>query len=178
MSSLDPFHPNSFNPLVPRGNEVVNPIEYIGMSDREVESFIESMKVDGDLIRELGRLCWAATKLQSAVADRVNGYREPHDPLDPKAHTLGNCIELVRPLALAAKDYDVVTWVDYYGQRAKIVRNSIVHSWVYISKGGIPALTISPLKGRKDRYRVQARDVRKACAFLIKAELYFPKAKK
>src|SRR5699024_2074782 len=82
------------------------------------ESYVDSMPSDPDLLVELGRVVWAAARLQSGIRDAINQHNGvPSD--EPFGKTLGGVLRELEGLAAKAGRKDQVEWGEKIGRPAR-----------------------------------------------------------
>src|SRR5699024_12340696 len=117
------------------------------------ESYVDSMPSDPDLLVELGRVVWAAARLQSGIRDAINQHNGvPSD--EPFGKTLGGVLRELEGLAAKAGRKDQVEWVEKVGRPARDRRDGVLHAVTCTASDDLQAIGSCSSEKGPQRYSI------------------------
>jgi len=135
------------------------------------ESYVDSMPSDPDLLVELGRVVWAAARLQSGIRDAINQHNGvPSDK--PFGKTLGGVLRELEGLAAKAGRKDQVEWVEKVGRPARDRRDGVLHAVTFTASDDLQA--IGSFSSEKGPQRYSIPELREVTRRLIHASSTLP----
>lgn len=128
------------------------------------------MPSDPDLLVELGRVAWAASRLHAGVRDSINKH-SGSTSMTPFELTLGQAIAGLEKLAKDNGRIDQADWVDKVGRPANRLRNAVIHAVTFTASDDKQA--IGTVDGSPP-YRFLVPDLRSVTLALIEAHMKLP----
>lgn len=120
------------------------------------EYYVDTMPCDETLLKELGRVHWAAARLHFTMRDTLN-LLEVEISDDPFKDTLGKTRRTLEERARSVSADKVAEWATGTGRDAIDARNVIAHAVTYTAPDGRQALMTTRERGyeRIDRTRLR-----------------------
>lgn len=130
----------------------------------------EKMPCNEDLLPSIGRVTWAAIRLQHYIRDKI-GRLEGATTDEPFNTTLGGACKNLKDIASDQGVANVVTWCDDIASPAIEGRNGLLHSIGYTHSDGRQALQGSKDSRSRDYTNDEILDIADA---LVEASTNIP----